>query len=95
MTDASKQTKDTKGDTVDLDAMSVSERVTYRYQHGQGSIQDIARWDRLSVDEVLTILHMDDLKTVQTQGDLVDSSELMPGTPVNHGDQFRVNYSND
>lgn len=84
-----------KTETVDLNTLPVEERVMWRYQHGKGSIQDIARWDRLTVDEVLTIIGQDELKTVTTQGDLVDESDLQAGTPFNHGDQHRVTYTTD
>jgi hypothetical protein len=81
--------------SVDVNTMSLEDRVKWRYEHGKGSIQDIARWDRLTVDEVLSMIGQDELKTVVTQGDLVDESELMPGTPFNNGDLHRVPYTTD
>jgi hypothetical protein len=87
-----KQTKENKA--VDLDAMTVEERVNYHYQHGQGSIQDIARVYRLDVNEVLHIIGEDELSTVQLQsGDLIDASEAGPGAQMNYeGKRFYVPY---
>lgn len=90
-----KQTKDTEAGKPDLDAMSIEERVNWFYIHGTGSIQDIARTHRMSVDEVLHIIGQDELTTVYTQGDLIDSSEAGPGAQLNGGQQHYVQYTTD
>lgn len=79
----------------DLAEQPVPDQIKWYYEHGYGSIQDYARIYRLSVEEVLTILDMTDMTSVTTQGDLVDQADLMPGTPMNYGDQHRVKYSTD
>jgi hypothetical protein len=86
--DAQKQTK------VDLDALSVEDKIKYYYEHGH-SIQVIARSYRYTVDEVLKVLHMEDLMSVTTTGDMIDQEEA--GTePVNYaGTTHRAHYSTD
>lgn len=79
----------------DFNSRSNEDQIKWLYEHGRGSMQDYARIYRYSMDEILTILGHNDLKTVQTQGDLVDESELMPGTSINPGDLHRVNYNTD
>lgn len=88
--------KPAKAIVPDLNAMPLEEKVVWLYQHGKGSIQDIARVHRLTVDEVLAMIGQTDLMTVTTQGDLVDASELV-GTQatLNHGTQHAVQYSTD
>lgn len=65
------------------------------YQKGQGSIQDIARVYRLSVDEVLQALGMEDMLTIQTSGDLVDQQEVGINTTLNTGEVHKINYTTD
>lgn len=79
----------------DLNAMSLEDRVRWRYVHGKGSIQDIARWDRVTVEEVLAWIGESELTVVQTQGDLVDQSEAGPGIQIEHSKQHYVTYSTD
>lgn len=67
----------------EIEALPLKEKINYRYQHAQGSIQDIARVYRLEVNEVLQYLGMEDLSEIQTQGDLIDQAEAGPLTPVN------------
>lgn len=88
-----KQTKENK--EVNLDAMSVQEQVKYFYEHGRGSIQDIARVLHVSVDEVLDITGNGEMKTVETTGDLVDAQEAGPGADISYGKQHYVQYSTD
>lgn len=72
------------------------EKIRYHYQHAQGSIQDIARVYRKSVEEVLHILGLDELSEVQTQGDLIDQSEAGPETRVNPlGNPAKAHYTTD
>jgi hypothetical protein len=66
------------------------------YQKGQGSIQDIARVYRVTVDEVLHIIGEDELTSVTFQGDLIDPSEAGPGvTPNYEGKTEHVTFTTD
>lgn len=72
------------------------EKIRYHYQHAQGSIQDIARVYRKSVDEVLHILGLEDMTEVQTQGDLIDQSEAGPEVRVNpNGSPAKAHFTTD
>ena len=89
-------TNTTKAAKVDLDSMTTEERVKYHYEHAQGSIQDIARVYRLTVDEVLHIIGQDELAMVNDNTvDMIDKSEAgtaplkLEGT--NHPVQFDIN----
>lgn len=68
-------------------------KIREHYIRGQGSIQDIARVYRVEVDEVLNIIGLNDLSSVDAQGDLIDASEAGPGAEINHGKTFQVPYS--
>lgn len=85
----------TEGKKPDLDKMSIEEKVTWFYQHGSGSIQDIARVHRLSVEEVLHIIGQDEMTTVVTQGDLIDQQEAGPGIHLEPSKQHYVPYNTD
>jgi hypothetical protein len=71
------------------------QKIIDHYQKGQGSIQDIARVYRYTVEEVLLVLGMTDLLSVETQGDLVDSSEVGPGVQLEYTKTHDVRYSTD
>ena len=78
------------------DTMPEEEKIIWHYQHAEGSIQDIARVYRRSVDEVLHILGLDDMMEVQTQGDLIDQSEAGPEVRVNpNGNPARAKFTTD
>jgi hypothetical protein len=79
----------------DLQAMSVEDRIKWYYIHGKGSIQDYARWERMSVDEVLVIIGQSEMSLVETQGDLIDQAEAGPGVPLEHSKQHYVQYNTD
>lgn len=68
-------------------------KVNEHYQLGQGSIQDIARVYRLDVNDVLDALKLNDVLEVESVGDMVDESEVDPGTVINHGKRHRARYS--
>jgi hypothetical protein len=82
---------------VNLEDMTVEDRVKYHYMHGQGSIQDIARVYKLEVSEVLHLIGQDEMMTVtQSHGDLVDEREAGPGAQVNfNGKQHPVSYDSN
>lgn len=63
------------------------------YQHGRGSIQDLARIYNVSVDEVLEITGNGELSTVYAQGDLIDASEAGPSAQMNYGKDFKVPFT--
>jgi hypothetical protein len=88
-------TKETKAQTPNLESMPIEERIKWFYEHGRGSIQDIARIHRLTVDEVLKIIGQDELTIVETTGDMVDQGEAGPGVQLEHGKQHYVNYTTD
>lgn len=65
------------------------------YQRAEGSLQDLARIYRVSVDEVLEIVGHSELGTVTIPGDLIDQSEAGPGAQMNYGRQERVPFTVD
>lgn len=68
-------------------------KIYEHYQKGQGSIQDIARVYRCSVEEVLQIIGQDELLRVEVQGDMIDPSEAGPNVQLNYGEQFNVPFT--
>lgn len=72
---------------------STREKIVEHYQRGQGSIQDIARVYRLTVDEVLDIIGVTDISIVTTQGDLIDAEEAGPGAQINYSKDFKVPFT--
>lgn len=71
------------------------ERIYEHYIKGQGSIQDIARIYRVSVEEVLDIVGEGEMKSVDTTGDLIDAQEAGPGAEMSYGKTFNVPFSTD
>lgn len=65
------------------------------YIHGRGSIQDLARIYRLSVEEVLNLIGEGSSARVYTQGDMIDQNEAGPGVQLNHGKEFNVPFTLD
>lgn len=68
-------------------------KVIGHYQRGQGSIQDIARVYRLEVTQVLDILGIKDLSTINIQGDMITPDEAGPGADMNYGKDYPVPYT--
>lgn len=90
------ESDETPKERVIADMTDDEEKIRYHYQHAQGSIQDIARVYRRSVDEVLQILGLDDMTEVQTQGDLIDQTEAGPEVRVNpNGNPAHAHYTTD
>lgn len=87
--------KQLKSDTPDVESMPIDERVRWFYVHGRGSIQDIARVHRITVDEVLHYIGQEELTTVETTGDMIDKSEAGPGAVLEYGKVHPVNYTTD
>lgn len=73
----------------------LKKKVIEHYNLGQGSIQDIARVYRLDVDEVLEVLGMQDMMTVQTMGDLIGQDEAGLETQLQTGRKYKVPYTTD
>jgi hypothetical protein len=93
MTDSKSESREIK--TL-ADCQTDEEKIIFHYQHAQGSIQDIARVYRRSVDEVLIILGLTEMSEVQTQGDLIDQSEAGPEVRVNPlGSPAKAHYTTD
>lgn len=65
------------------------------YNRGKGSIQDYARIYNVTVDEILDILDMKELKTVHIEGDQIDEEELGPTGrgQISPGEDVRVPYT--
>lgn len=74
---------------------STEDQIRDHYMHARGTIQDYARIYKLSVDEVLLILDMEDLAQVETLGDLIDQDVLKAGDkPLrSQGDVAKVPFS--
>lgn len=69
--------------------------IIHSYQTGSSSIQDIARINRVSVDQVLELIGEKDAINVGLPGDLIDSSEAGPNAEMNYGHQVKVPFSLD
>lgn len=74
---------------------ATKKKIIKHYQKGQGSIQDIARVYRYSVDEVLDVLGLQDIKTVQSTGDLIDQEEAGFDVKLNPTKTHKISYSTD
>lgn len=68
-------------------------KIKTHYQKGEGSIQDIARVYRLSVEEVLDVLNLNDVLEIETSGDLIDQKEAGPEVTLNATTRFRTNFT--
>lgn len=68
-------------------------KIIDHYQHGQGSIQDIARVYNVPVYKVMDICGMGDLQEVEMIGDQVDQSELGRSDTVKPGEIVNVPIS--
>lgn len=71
---------------------TIEEQIKFYYQHGKGSIQDLARIFNVSVERVLDLVGEGHLSTVTTAGDLIDESEIGPGATINYEKTFRVPF---
>lgn len=61
------------------------------YIKGEGSIQGIANYHRVTVEQVLQIIGQDELTTVTTPGDMIDADEA-GNASLNYGTTHRVRY---
>lgn len=70
-----------------------SKAIQDHYMKGEGSIQDIARVYRVSVDTVLHLIGQDELTNVATIGDQVDASEAGNAELNYQGTVHKVDYT--
>lgn len=70
----------------------LDQKVIDDYQHGRGTIQQIAIFYNITVDEVLKITGNTDLLEVEVVGDLVDASEAGPDVAISRSKKYKVNY---
>lgn len=72
-----------------------SQAIKDHYMKGQGSIQDIARVYRVSVDTVLHLIGQDEMSSVDTIGDQIDPSEAGNAQLNYQGTKHKVDYTTD
>lgn len=68
-------------------------KIKAHYNLGEGSIQDIARVYRLSVEEVLEVLNLSELMEIETSGDLIDQTEAGPEVTLKISNKFRTKFT--
>lgn len=74
---------------------ALKQKIKGHYDKGEGSIQDIARVYRVSVPDVLDIIGLSDLATVEIDGDLIDDTYAGPGATMNRGSIVPVPFTTD
>lgn len=70
----------------------LKERLNNQHQKGV-AIQEIARQNNVSVEDVLTAIGEQELLHVQFTGDQIDDAG--PGATINYGKVFKVPYTKD
>jgi len=73
----------------------LKKKINDHYQKGEGSIQQIAIFYRLSVPEVLKAIGQDEMLTVHEQGDLIDQSEAGPQAEIVQEKVHTVPYTTE
>lgn len=68
-------------------------KIKNHYQKGEGSIQDIARVYRLTVEEVLDVLGLSDVKTVEGMGDLIGTNEAGPDVDIKVSNKYQAKFT--
>jgi len=68
-------------------------KIKQHYQKGEGSIQDLARIYRFTVEEVLDVLGLSDLKEVEGMGDLIGTNEAGPEVVIKTSNKYKANYT--
>ena len=71
----------------------LKKKVNKHYQLGQGSIQDIARTYRLTVEEVLDMIGQSEVATVTGIGDLVGPEDVPEGTQIVTETKYKAQFS--
>lgn len=68
-------------------------KIKKHYQLGQGSIQDIARVYRYSVEEILDVLGLGDMSTIESSGDLIGQDEAGDEVTIKATNKFKQKYT--
>lgn len=76
-----------------LENMTQEQKILYHYQHGEGSIQNIARFFNVEVDEVLNIIGEGDIAQVHQAGDTIGPDEAGPNATINYGEDVKVPFT--
>jgi len=63
------------------------------YQRGEGSIQDLARIYHLPVEDVLDVLNLSDLTTIEGIGDLIDQQEAGPEVTLSSSKIYKTKFT--
>lgn len=71
----------------------MSAKIKNHYQKGEGSIQDLARVYNVSVEDVLGVLGLMDVATVETSGDLIDQQEAGPEVTLKTTNIFKTKFT--
>lgn len=71
---------------------ATEKKIIDHYQKAQGSIQDIARVYKVTVNEVLDAIGQGDANHVSVGGDLVDQSEAGPEAKISYGKTYTIDY---
>lgn len=72
---------------------TLKKKINEHYQLGQGSIQDIARTYRLSVEEVLEVIGQADIITVEGMGDLIGPEEVGEEATIVPSKTYKAQFS--
>jgi hypothetical protein len=64
-------------------SLSVDNQIRAHYLHARGTIQDYARLFHMTVPQVLALLDLKDVGTVQTIGDQIDQAEAGSEVVIN------------
>ena len=72
---------------------TLKKKINEHYQLGQGSIQDIARTYRLTVEEVLEAIGQSEITTVEGIGDLIGEDEVGEGATVVPSKTYKAQFS--
>ncbi len=68
-------------------------KINEHYQLGEGSIQDIARKYRLTVEEVLEVIGQSDVTTVVGAGDLIGPEDVDEVTEIVTEKKYKAPFS--
>lgn len=68
-------------------------KIKQHYQKGEGSIQDLARVYRCTVEEVLAVLELSEINSVEGIGDLIDQDEAGEDTPLIPFKKYKQKYT--
>lgn len=78
-----------------MDKDSLTKKVIKHYEQGDGSIQEIARTYRLTVEEVLGMIGQTDVMEVEGIGDLIGSDEAGFEVPIIANKKYQAKFTTD